>query len=85
MTPWTIAWSRRAEKDLLQLDTAIARRVFAKVTEAASDPPASFVRPQASDEWKLRVGEHRVLAYLSFTDRRSTVARVRHRAVAYKR
>ncbi|MFA5860724.1 MAG: type II toxin-antitoxin system RelE/ParE family toxin [Candidatus Thermoplasmatota archaeon] len=85
MTAWAVAWSRRAEKDMLALDTSVARRVFNKVTEAAHDPPAAYVRLQGADEWKLRIGDHRVLAYLSFEERRVTVARVMHRSVAYKR
>jgi mRNA-degrading endonuclease RelE of RelBE toxin-antitoxin system len=43
------------------------------------------VRLQGADEWKLRVGDYRALAYLSFEDRRVTVARVLHRSAAYKR
>ena len=82
---WTIEWSRRAEKDMIQLDAAVSRRVFAKVSDAAADPTARSVRLQVSDEWKLRVGDHRVLAYLSFERKRVTIARVLHRSVAYKR
>ncbi|MEA3200332.1 MAG: hypothetical protein QOE90_1760 [Thermoplasmata archaeon] len=82
---WTVAWSRRAEKDMLALDVAIARRVLGKIADAAQDPPASFVRLQGADEWKLRIGDYRALAYLSFEDRRVTVARVLRRSAAHKR
>lgn len=82
---WAIVWSRRAEKDMLQLDTKVARRILAKVESAAADPPSHFARLEAADEWKLRVGEHCVLAYLSFTERRVAVARVAHRSTAYPR
>lgn len=59
--------------------------MFSKLTDAAKDPAASFVRLQGADEWKLRVGDYQVLAYLSFEERRVTIARVLHRSVAYKR
>jgi len=85
VTAWVVAWSRRAERDMLALDTSVARRVFTKVTEAAEDPPGAYARLKGSDEWKLRVGDHRVLAYLSFEERRVTIARVLHRSIAYKR
>jgi mRNA-degrading endonuclease RelE of RelBE toxin-antitoxin system len=70
---------------MLQLDAQVARRVFTRVTVAAEDPPKAFTRLTGSDEWKLRVGDHRVLALLSFDERRVTIARVRHRSVAYRR
>lgn len=85
MTAWAIAWSRRAEKDLLALEASMARRIFNKVPEADADPPGKLVRLHGADEWKLRVGEYRVLAYLSFDQRRVTIARVAHRSSVYKR
>jgi len=83
--PWGIEWSERAVRDIAALDRVVARRIVSKLEGASADPPRFFERLAGSDDHKLRVGDHRLLALLSHETRTILVERVGHRSSVYKR
>ncbi len=85
MTPWSIRWTERAVRDLDGLDPPVARRVVAKLEQAARNPGRYFRRLAASDDSKLRIGDYRLLAILSHETRTIYVERVDHRSRVYER
>jgi mRNA interferase RelE/StbE len=85
MGPWTIKWTRRALKDLDGLDTPIARRVVRKLEQAVAEPARSFTRLVGSDDYKLRIGDFRLLAIQAHETRTIIVERVDHRSPIYQR
>jgi mRNA interferase RelE/StbE len=85
MSPWQIRWTHQAFRDLERLDPPIARRIVHKLEAAAARPMKSFVRLVGSDDYKLRIGDYRLLALLSHASQTTIVERVDHRSRIYKR
>lgn len=85
MTRWSIQWTEHAVRDLDRLDPPIARRIVGKLEHAAGDPGRYFRRLAASDDYKLRIGDYRLLAILSYETRTIYVERVDHRSRVYER
>ena len=85
MTAWSIRWTERAVRDLGRLDPPVARRIVGKLELAAQNPDRYFRRLAASEDYKLRVGDYRLLAILSHETRTILVERVDHRARVYER
>lgn len=81
---WEVELAERAFRDLSALDKAVAKRILAKLDAAAVDPPRFFERLVGADEWKLRVGDWRVVAALAHDTRVVIVLRVDHRSRVYR-
>lgn len=81
---WSVHWTDQAVRDLASLDPPVARRVVAKVDQAASRPEHYFRRLAGSDDYKLRVGDYRVLSALDYATKTILVERVGHRSGIYK-
>ena len=83
--PWAIQWTDQAIRDLSRLDPTVARRVIAKLDQAAERPEHFFKRLAASENRKLRIGDYRLLAVLQPETRTILVERVDHRSRIYDR
>ncbi len=82
---WSVELTRRAFRDLASLAPVVARRVAAKLEQAARNPSRFFARLVGSDECKMRVGDYRVLATLAHETKVIVVARIEHRSRVYAR
>lgn len=82
---WSIEYAERAFRDLAALDKPVARRILAKLEAAAKDPPRFFDRLVGADEWKMRVGDWRIIVALAHERRKVIVLRVDHRSRVYER
>jgi len=83
-TPWTVAFERRASRDLRQLDPPIAERVIAAIEQLAADPTKTELRKLSGREGsRLRVGDWRVILQLNRRERQITICRVLPRGRAY--
>lgn len=85
MTPWSIQWTERALRDLHGLDRSVARRVVSKLEQASENPERYFRRLADSQDYKLRIGDYRLLAILSWEIRTIYVERVDHLSRVYER
>ncbi|HYV08822.1 MAG TPA: type II toxin-antitoxin system RelE/ParE family toxin [Thermoplasmata archaeon] len=83
--PWSILWTDQALRDMSRLDPPVARRILAKIEQTTSSPLRFFSRLVASDEYKLRVGDYRLLAALDSASQTILVERVEHRSRVYGR
>ena len=83
--PWSVQWTDQAARDLSRLDPPVARRVMAKLDQAAERPEHFFKRLVASDDRKLRIGDYRLLVVLQSETRTILVERVDHRSRIYGR
>jgi len=72
---------RAAEKDLDRLSPAVHERVVVAIRALASDPrPPGFRMPAGSkNDWRIRVGDCRVVYEIAGGIRAVRVNRVRHR------
>lgn len=80
---WTIRITRPAERDLDALPIEVRERVVRKLQAASRDPFRFFERMTDRPDWKLRVGDYRVLAELSLRTTTMWVTAAGHRRNIY--
>jgi len=57
-----IIWDDKADESLHKLELSISRRIFKKVEELSDNPFSKDIkRLQASKDFRLRVGDYRVI------------------------
>ena len=86
MADYAVAFARSARKDLQNLDPQVARRILKQIEALVTNPrPSGVVKLEgASDLWRIRVGEWRVVYRISDRDRLVDINAVRHRRDAYR-
>lgn len=85
-TPWSIAFTGRAGKDMRRLDQPIRERVGAALDRLTQDPHSGALRKLSGrDEWRLRVGDWRAIVTLDSASRTVIVKQVLPRGRAYDR
>jgi len=82
---WSIEWSGEAQRDILGIEKKIAERIVRKLDSIVSDPMRYFERQVGSDEYKLRVGDWRVLALFYYDKKIIWIEKVDHRKNIYKK
>ena len=80
-----ILYSEEAVSQLRKLDNAAAKRILDKLDATLENPAHFFERLAGRDEYKLRIGDYRVLARLLVNDNVVFVLSVGHRKNIYKR
>lgn len=78
---------RAAEKQLKQLSAKVHNRVIAAIKELAEKPRPTGCRKLTGSEndWRIRVGDYRVVYEIDDTTQEVRVNRVRHRREVYRR
>ena len=86
MAEYTVVFARSARKELQNLDPQVARHVLKKIEALAANPrPSGVVKLEgATDLWRIRVSEWRVVYRISDSDCLVDVVAVRHRSDAYR-
>ena len=86
MADYAIVFARSARKELQNLDPQVARRILKQVEALVTDPrPPGVVKLEgATDLWRIRVGQWRVVFRISDRERLVDVVAVRHRSDAYR-
>ena len=75
-----------AVRDLKALPSDLRARIDKAIDRLAEDarPPGSRKLAGAKDEWRLRVGDYRVLYMVNDSEHQVVVARIAHRREAYR-
>jgi mRNA interferase RelE/StbE len=75
-----------AIRDLKSLPSGVRGRIEKAIGRLLDDPRTSGTRKLAGfdDEWRLRVGDSRVLYIINDSARQIVIARVAHRREAYR-
>jgi mRNA interferase RelE/StbE len=83
---YSVVFARSARKELQNLDPQVARRILWQVEALVTNPRPSGVAKLegATDLWRIRVGEWRVVYRISDRDLLVDVIAVRHRSAAYR-
>ncbi len=86
MTTYRVLLERAAEKDLARLSSAIHDRVIVAIQALARNPRPSGCRKLAAGQnnWRIRVGDYRVVYEIADEIRVVRVNRVRHRREVYR-
>lgn len=77
---------RTAEKDLGRLGSAIRERVITAIRALGANPRPSGCRKLAGtkQDWRIRVGDYRVVYEIADEIRIVRINRVRHRSEVYR-
>jgi mRNA interferase RelE/StbE len=83
---YRVLLERAAEKDLSRLSSEIHARVIAAIKALASNPRPSGCRKLTGgkNDWRIRVGDYRVIYEIADAIRVVRVNRVRHRREVYR-
>ena len=83
---YRVLLERTAEKDLSRLSAEIHDRVIAAIQALAKNPRPSGCRKLAGSkhDWRIRVGDYRVIYEIADEIRIVRVNRVRHRQEVYR-
>ena len=84
MTDFEVEYSEESLFQLRGLDIPVAKRIIQKIESARSDPHRFFVRLTGRTEYKLRIGDYRVIADIEESRRAIVVRSLGHRKIVYK-
>ncbi len=86
MADYTVVFARSARKELQNLDPQVARRILRQLEALVKNPRPSGVAKLegASDLWRIRVGDWRVVYRILDRERLVDVIAVRHRREVYR-
>jgi len=79
-----IIWSEPAAEQLRKLDRQLAKRIFRKVSELQEDPYRYVTKLVGSPNYRLRVGDYRVVLDIQGSILVILVLKVGHRREIYK-
>ena len=85
-TAYTVSVNRSAQKEIRALDGNIRVRVVQSFRLLAANPRHSGCRKLvgATNRWRIRIGEYRVIYSINDADRRVEIVAARHRSKAYE-
>ena len=83
---YRVLLERAAERDLTRLSSEIHNRVIAAIQALATNPrpPGCRKLTGSNNDWRIRVGDYRVIYEIADAIRVVRVNRVRHRREAYR-
>ena len=86
MVEYSIVFARSASRELRSLDSPVALRLLKRIEALAQEPrPPGVVKLEgATDLWRVRVGEWRIVYRIADRERLIDIVAVRHRREAYR-
>ena len=84
--PYRLIIKRSAERDLRRLPRELFLRLNKQILALREEPRPAGVRKMEGSvsDWRLRVGDYRLLYEVNDTERTVTIVRVRHRRDVYR-
>jgi mRNA interferase RelE/StbE len=84
---YDVAFTSSAVKELKKLSSQLVARVVPRLESLASNPrPPGCKKLQGGDrEWRIRVGDYRVVYTIDAAKQLVEVTRIRHRSAVYER
>ena len=82
MAPYQVTLAKSAEKELLSLDAPLVRRIYARIEALAvvPRPPGCKKLEGGPREWRIRIGDYRVIYTIDDRRRMVDVSAVREPA-----
>lgn len=86
MPEYRITFARSAGRELQRLDPPVARRVVKAIEKLAADarPPGCVKLTGSQNEWRIRIGDWRVLYTIDDVASAVDISAIRHRSDAYR-
>ena len=80
-----LIFDKKAGEELEKLPQEIRERIFNKLIQAKQDPLHFFVRLESRPEYKLRVGDYRVIVGINPKYKKIVVVKIGHRKNIYEK
>ncbi|MHB1493715.1 MAG: type II toxin-antitoxin system RelE family toxin [Thermoplasmataceae archaeon] len=84
MTDFAVEYSEESLFQLRGMDTPVAKRIVQKIESTKSEPHRFFVRLVGRTEYKLRIGDYRVIADIEENRKVIIIRSLGHRKNIYK-
>ena len=86
MPDYRVALKSSAEKEFFRLPDLISDRILPKIKALAQDPrPHGSIKLSAGrDEWRIRIGDYRVIYTIDDEVKKVEVTRIAHRRDVYE-
>jgi len=82
---WRIVFARPAERELAKLSSEMRLRVGRAIRALEEEPfPSSVKRLKGREEFRLRVGDYRILYSVEHVSQVLTIAAIGHRRDVYR-
>ncbi len=75
---------KKAARELLKLERSVRERIVRKLKDCEGDPRRFFEGLESREDFKLRVGDYRVVADIDYELKTITVTKVGHRKNVYE-
>jgi len=82
---FSVEWSIEAAEDFSKLERQLQERIRDKIKQAAENPQHYFEKLAGSDYYKLRVGDHRIIAMVLSSEAKIFIRKIGHRKNVYER
>ena len=82
---YSVIYDDVALEDLSKLEKKIRKRIFEKISLTKENQFHYYEKLTARDEYKLRVGDYRVIADIDEKTKRISILLVNHRKDVYKK
>jgi len=80
-----LEFAHEALRELKRLENKEAKRILEKLKQSAKNPASFFERLVGREEYKLRVGDYRVIANILNKEKKIVVRSLGHRKNVYKK
>jgi mRNA interferase RelE/StbE len=83
---YRVALKSSAEKEFFRLPDPVSTRIFPKIKALGADPRPNGCKKLTGgrDEWRIRVGDYRVIYTIDDETRKVEVTRIAHRREVYQ-
>jgi len=82
---YTVIYDDEALQNLEKLEKKIRKRIFHKINSAKENPFHYFERLTGRNEFKLRIGDYRVIADINEKTKKISILVIDHRKNIYKK
>lgn len=82
--PYELAFSEEALNNLKKLENQMVKRILDRIEEASKNPAHFFERLAGREEYKLRIGDYRLLAKILQNEEKIFIFSIEHRKKVYK-
>jgi mRNA interferase RelE/StbE len=81
-----IAIANSAKRDMRRLDSSLQQRVAIRLQVLRNNPRPSGVKKSRDreNEWRIRVGDYRIIYEIDDDERLIVILRIKHRREAYR-
>jgi mRNA interferase RelE/StbE len=83
---YEVLLEQAAERDLKKLPSEMFKRIISKIKELARNPKPQWSRKikGSKNDWRIRVGDYRILYEIDARAKKINVMRIRHRKDVYR-